>query len=460
MAVTSLNEVIVDSSALNERLLAQLKDAVGRTMSARSLSEKLGHSHNYVRRIFSREIPLQVSTLLEMLTQLGMPPRSFFDQVLEGLPAIDPVAVLRFYRQGNGLPLDPFLDEVGPRVRALVDRPVDTDAAVESWRGELDQLEKLRFEDRDGTKLRLESIIREILAQVDSLEERVPSQHLADLALAGATWATIMRTKGLHDNCCDMYILALGPGIRSDDAWVLGSTLQRASYLLRDLDAAEAGLKFLTVAQDLFTQKGDLLKLGQVLLDRGILLSHLGKEFAAFRLFDASLRLLPQSATQLRAAAFSEMAFNCQERDELARAHEYICEARKLYRPGSTDHVYAHILATEARIARKLGFHAEAETAFKTAISAYDRGGNPGYVAFVALDLAGLYLEQGRTLELASLADDMFGVLKILRSNRMMDAVLMEFIRTAKWGELTEKFLADAKERLEGAAHWHQKKAS
>ena len=453
MSMTSSNTASLDSAPLNERMLGVLKEAVSRSTSARSLSEKLGHAHNYVRRLLAGEIPLQMETLLQVLSTLGFPPELFFEQVFQGRPDADPVAVLKFYREGDGLPRDPFLDEVGPRIEALTHRIVDPHAAVESRRHQLDQLEERRFEEREVAKLALEELIREVLDDTECLDDTVPSRFVADLARACSTWAVIQRVSGYRDNACDMYSLAFGclppHGLHP---YTEAECYQRAAYLLRDLAAPVAGLQFLHTARDRYLEAGDLEGVGKTLVDKGILLWNLGETLQAIREYNAALKILPSYSVRYRVSALGNLARCYEEENQLAAAIDHIRQACKLY-SGRVDILAAQSLANKARIAGKLDLEAEVEESFIEAMAIYEQAGHPGYVLFAALDYADWLLATGRTQRLLGLADEMFSMAKHFRKNRLIDAALMEFVRTAKWGELTEELLKNTRRRLEAASH-------
>lgn len=437
---------------LNDRVLDVLREAVGRRTSARSLSEQLGHSHNYVRRLFSGEIPLQMETLQDILQRLELPAQLFFDQVFEGLSVADPVAVLRFYREGDGLPRDPFFGEVGPRFEAAFARPVDPHAEVDGWDDELEQLEERRFEDREGAKLALEDLIQTILGQCEMAEDDVPSGYFAGLARACSIWAVIQRVSGYRDNSCDMYVLAFRCLRRADShLQAAAECYQKAAYLLRDLDAMRAGLFFLRRSGDLFLRTGDVCGLGKVLVDSGKLLIEVDEFEEAKIEFQASLNLLKEDSVRHRATAHAALARIFDEEDRLGDAIEQIRRACELYSM-HRDIVAAQITVLRGRIARKLDLRDEAESAFLEAIDVYENAGHPGYVLFAGLEYAGLLLATGRTRKLAALADRMFAMGKYFRKNRLIDGALMEFVRMAKWGELTEDLLESTRKRLEATS--------
>lgn len=452
MSLNSLNDAVDGSSTLNGRLLEVLKEAVGRSTSARSLSERLGHAHNYVRRVLSGEIPLQMETLQLILRHLGMPPELFFEQVFQSRPAADPVAVLRFYREGDGLPRDPFLDEIGPRIETLLERTIDRHADVESWSEELEQLEERRFEDREGAKEALEALARAILDRCEQFADDVPSRHVADLAGACSIWAVIQRISGYRDNSCDMYQLVFRCAHRAENHFgTVAKCYQRASYLLRDLDAMRAGLFFLRVAGDHYLRAGDVGGLGEVLVDRGKLLFNLGDPATAEREFRSSLKILQPGALRHRATAHAALARILDGDDRLTEAMLEIRRACDLYSERA-DIVSAQVKVLRGRIAGKLGLHDEAERSFVEAFGIYEQSGHPGYILFAGLEYAGLLLTAGRTTRLAKLADQMFSIGRFFRKNRLIDSALMEFVRMAKWGELTEELLEQTRRRLEATS--------
>ncbi|MEO1370758.1 MAG: hypothetical protein AAFX50_26540, partial [Acidobacteriota bacterium] len=69
--------------------------------------------------------------------------------------------------------------------------------------------------------------------------------------------------------------------------------------------------------------------------------------------------------------------------------------------------------------------------------------------ALCALDLAALLVSRGEAGAVKELAEQVMGWLPAFRGHRVADAVMAELIRCAKWGEVTQRFLDGARERLE-----------
>ena len=63
-----------------------------------------------------------------------------------------------------------------------------------------------------------------------------------------------------------------------------------------------------------------------------------------------------------------------------------------------------HLFDLEGQLARELGNPAEAERALSSACNGFIELGIPLDAAFVGLELADLYLEQGRTVEVRKLS--------------------------------------------------------
>ena len=72
-------------------------------------------------------------------------------------------------------------------------------------------------------------------------------------------------------------------------------------------------------------------------------------------------------------------------------------------------------------------------------------------VAFCSLDLAEVYMAEGRIGEIRRLADRILAWLPALRGNRQADAAMMEWIRCVKWGEVNRALLETSRNQLESS---------
>ena len=142
-----------------------------------------------------------------------------------------------------------------------------------------------------------------------------------------------------------------------------------------------------------------------MLLKRGIVAFHRADPELAANLWRQTAEILAtRGPREFYAAAQLNLALALADLGRFAEAAALIAENRPLYEDPSKPETSLRLAWIEGRVARGLGDPDAAERQLARAREGYAAAGNPFNSALVALDLAELYLAQGRTAEVKPLA--------------------------------------------------------
>ena len=429
---------------LDSRILSVLKDMVEHHSSSRGVAEKMGQAHNYVARILRGETKLRLDVLGRILETLGVSERFFFKLVTADGSVDNALEILRFYK-ADGPPPAAFIEGMQQQVGRILSEEAPPASGYESRRGVLAQLEERRHQDKDAVRSELEGLMS------SWVEAGVCRGLMADLAEALAIWGTTQRFEGLRRDASLAFQLSLALSSSAGCHRVIGMGQQKASYLLRDLGCNQAGLILLDGASSSYLRAGDIVACAKVFVDRGILLMSIMAFDPAVSELETALRLLPEEEWRNRAAAYSNLAACYEQSGRLRLASRHLMDAQRVY-GDHEDAVLAHILWNQGNIALACKRPAEAEHAFMRSMNLLEHYGKPLDYAYVALSLAEAYVDQRKLESMRRLADQMLAWLPAIRGNRVADSVMMEWIRCAKWGEVTHQALREARHKLSRAA--------
>lgn len=451
----------LDAQPLDSRILAVLKELVEHHSSSRCVAEKMGQAHNYVARILRGETKLRLDVLERILDALGVSQSFFLQLVSSNGDPRDLVEVLRFYG-ADGPPPEPFIVEIDQRVENLLEGMALEGASLESslpsatptrhetpHRAALVALEDRRQTDRPGAKAELEAMAEQIFSDI---EVAGFSRDLgADLAELLAIWATIQRFEGCRRDTSLAYQVAIRLALTVDSSRALGISLQKAAYLLRDLSCNQAALVFLEHASHAMLRNGDLVACGKIFVDRGLMFLSLAEWPGAVRELGSALNLLPECEWRNRAGAFGNLAICFEQMKDFEKAKYCLEHAEAIY-GDSNEMGLAYVCWNRGNLAMADGDVSMAETYFVRALNRLEDFGQPLDFATLALSLAEAYMRQSKVQALRDLADRMLAWLPAIRGNRIADAALMEWIRCARWGEVTHQVLREARQQLQQAA--------
>ena len=218
----------------------------------------------------------------------------------------------------------------------------------------------------------------------------------------------------------------------------LSASLARAQ---RRLIEAEG---FLDMARTLYEDCKEPLLQARVLMMQGTVFSEAGEPEKALAAVTKALASIDRSKDPwLYLYAVHNSADYLVELGRYERAAEVIREHRSLYEEYATDWINIRRLWIEAKIARMRGERSTSETLFLTVREQFTSVGSGYDAALVGLDLALLYVEDGRTQNVIRLAEEMVPVFMAEDIHREAAAAVMLFQEAARKEAVTASMIAE-----------------
>lgn len=433
-----------------------LEKIVLRRGSLRGLGQKFGHSNMWLWRQVRHNKRMDLAKTGQVLEHLEVPPRFYYEEILDQTEPYDPIWLLEHFREGNDLPRDPFLATVHDRMLLLLDRkPVPGGSRRLVAIGVLDEK---RFFDRRSAKDELEKLTCEILATAEGAAAPQLSQ-LADCAHLMMLWGAIQRSRGHRDDCTDAYRLGYRLALAGRDTRPLGIFYYYAAHLLSmEFDEPAHALRFAERACAIFQQLRDRDLLSQALVQTGIALYDLERFDDARRKSAAALRLAPRGAWRTRSSAWIQLGNLAKVRGDLRSALGKMSRAKKHCK--GSDYLTAFVLWREGAILAGLKRTPAAGRAYRDSILIFERVGQGLDVAFVAVELAEMMMSTGRVAETLAIARALTPRFEKLGSNPHAISLWMDLLalilQGSREGSLAQIVLlrealqkADPKTRLE-----------
>ena len=220
--------------------------------------------------------------------------------------------------------------------------------------------------------------------------------------------------------------------------------------LLRDRRRFEEALETLRRAEGMYRRLGDSSLAGWAVLKRAAILKTLGDSEKAAEVYLEAFRLLDEEKEPLIAvAAWTNLAACYHDLGRNAEAREFLAVASPLLGlcpPGSTvnlNHAWAR-----GQVAFGLGEFSEAEEAFVKALAGFQKLGDTYNQALLCLEVAVLWVEQGRFGEVESLAEGTFEALQREGLHQEALAAFLLFVEAARKRHVTETVIGFAAEKL------------
>jgi tetratricopeptide (TPR) repeat protein len=239
--------------------------------------------------------------------------------------------------------------------------------------------------------------------------------------------------------------LAQGTGDPLEEAQVLG---QKAA--LRGLQARfEECMSLFDRAAGILEHYGEDHALGRLLIQKGLYCGYSGDSEQAIKLLLQSLRLVNrQQEPRLVLVATHNLILNLSDMGRHEEAARQLEEKRSLYYELGDRIDLLRLRWVEGRIARGQGAMKEAEAALAETLAAFTSEGIALDAALAALDLATVYLLQGRTAEIKNLAKEILPFFKASDLHRQAFAALLLFQRAAEMERVSLGLIQDAIAKL------------
>ncbi len=207
----------------------------------------------------------------------------------------------------------------------------------------------------------------------------------------------------------------------------------------------------------LFRISGAAVETAGVLFTLGALFFQQGLFEQAIETTEAALEgLPPEEEPRLYLNGRHNLALYLAEAGRYAQADGLVAADEDLYRRHPEPWTQLRLSWLRGKIAAGLGDTAEAERLFRETRDGFVRQGNGYDAAMASLDLALLYLREGRTADVLPLAEEMAALFEARDVHREAVAAVLLFREAAQRDEVTAGMVRELAVRLESARRGEQ----
>ncbi len=229
--------------------------------------------------------------------------------------------------------------------------------------------------------------------------------------------------------------------------------LDLKASLLCDQGWFEEAADLLETVIEIYDDIKDLHRKGCAVIRRGIYLGGSGRPQQAVELIPQGLALLEREIEPpLEMAARHELAWSLNECGQCEQAQHQLESCRQSLQAGGGDAwIELRLEWLEGRIANRAGRRLEAEQRLGSLLQRCVTGGLGYEAALVMLDLANIYLEQGKRSEIRGLAEGTLPFFLSLDIHRQAVAALVAFHQAAADDLVTPSLVRDIAAYLQRA---------
>lgn len=286
---------------------------------------------------------------------------------------------------------------------------------------------------RIGTSIRDHRALADLLAR--ALAERGNARRVADdLTGAEADLASALERAGLG----------------TEDPRLLALILDLTASLRIDQRRFDEAHKLLDWVHYIYLELGDSHEAGRALISKSNAASYAMDLTEAIRLLGVSLMLIDtEREPSLALAVVHNLAYHMIDDHQVEEARRLMWESRGLYAAygGRIDQLKARWL--EGRIAMKQADPAEADRAFREVRQGFAEVGVTYDIALVSLELAEVWMDEGRTREIRALLDDTVAIFRAKGIRREAIATLLMLREAIERQNATVSLLRAAASQLE-----------
>ena len=458
------------------RRVTEAVDALCRSLYGRlgELESRLGRGSGYISRM-AKSPRLTMRRLLSALEAARVEPASFFARAYDIRP--EPETFLR------------DLDRPGEECRifdcvARTAKKLETEAPPAPSQTVIAQarLVELSRSSRSDQRKRLRTtkkfqtprFLREYLLYLDELRYDKPSD--AELLSRTVAEDVVLLVPASRRERVELYCGALGVFASANRllgnlttavrAILLGlelarrygfevevaRLLQRGAYLLSDHGLPGRALGLLEKAQIVYGDLGRETDVGRVLVDRGIMLGAQGRLERSIAVFKNALELLPHHEERAnRLAASHGIAVGHRQLGNLDTADRWLDEVLET----ACLHggvVAAKLLWLKGEVLRDKEDLAGAEELLLAALKKFTTHRCYFDCAFVSLQLASVFFQQGKQEQGLSLVTQMPALLSRFKGNKLAQSALLRLVKTGLTGEVSQELLDQTAEKLRQSA--------
>ena len=235
----------------------------------------------------------------------------------------------------------------------------------------------------------------------------------------------------------------------SGDVLEEATLLRWVAFLRSDQARFKDAIGFQRRAIRIYRRAGEEQLANRASISLGTLFGLDGKPEQAVGVLRKTLERLDPTELRWVLACRHNLALNLKRCGRLDEALQVLRETRSLYSEVGDRMILLRLFDLEGQLAREFGNPAEAERALSSACNGYIELGIPFDAAFVGLELADLYLEQGRTTEVRKLSAKLMRAFEALETPTEAMAAVALFRKAVERDALTATLLSDVRSRLE-----------
>jgi tetratricopeptide (TPR) repeat protein len=410
-------------------------------------SKRMGRDRKFLRgQLDARGV--RVPDVLHSLEVLDHPsPQDVFHTAFSRLD-IDPAIYLEAAREPQQTAADHFFREMAPRLAALAAAGASPGGEWQSRSRKLEKLDKLRRQDRQLARERLNQLIAGMVERMEKKDER-PRKALGELAMALGVLASLQRYAGRRGDALDLLQAARPLCLLARDPFVEGDWFVKSAILLVDLNRNTRAYQFVLEAIDLFFLAGAIAEQAQATVTSAYVLMHAEQHAESKKILEQVLPLLQDHQAHIRLIAHQTLAKNFRELGELDEACEQLSTAIGL--AGDDTMARASCLWDRATLLGRLGDVSGAMASYHEALPLLAKLTGAAELAELAMEYAKLLFREGKWPELKALTIDLAGWIQELRGTSKLRAVIDEFARLVEFNRLSEEAFQKILKRLQAA---------
>lgn len=214
--------------------------------------------------------------------------------------------------------------------------------------------------------------------------------------------------------------------------------------LLSDRGQLEEAAELIDAVIEIYAEIRDSHRQGRALISKGLFLGYAGRPGEAVPLIsDGLARIDRDQEPRLELMAYHNLALFLNDCGRSAEARDLLESFRDAYRKFPDVWTGLRLIWLESRIAFGLGRLEEAEAGLREVRERFLAQGIGYEASMVTLDLACLYLEQGRTAEVKALAREMLPLFLAQDIHRHALAALAAFQQAVETDRITPRLARD-----------------
>lgn len=291
---------------------------------------------------------------------------------------------------------------------------------------------------------------------VPLIEDSPPSVRLALLLDSLAVYGFAQRRRGAFDQAAAATIIGLGLGRQYRLERETANLLKIAAYVLSDHGHFEQALQLLGEALVTFDELDDEVSMAKAHAQRGMMYLHQTDYLSASRSLRKALRRLPEddhdpTIRRYRLSAYQGLSHAWEFAGDLEQAESWLDKAEQTFEDEGGA-VRGKLLWARGNLAYQRG---DAYRALSLLTEARETlmEADASEQVMISLQISRILIDLGRPHEARELALGMSQQLKSFRQNKLNEAALVEYLRTAMEADVSIAAIDTLESALQSSRH-------